>query len=184
MPVSYFAPGMYDLAGEESSGEDAAHPDDGDGCSGEKVVLNFGWIRPYKGLDLIRPCALAMPEAVFEVVGPSDDEHYLAWLRDEYVGYPNVRLRPGFVPERVIGEHFARPSVLLQPYVGGLNSGVGWLAATCRVRVVMSNGPALRELRRFLGKCGAYGFARRSAPADDAVRAVTVLRRALKERPA
>jgi len=93
---------------------------------GRRVVLFFGLLRPYKGVDLLIEAFASAPEdAVLLVVGmprlPIDD------LRDKVrrLGISSrVRFVPRFVEDREIPAYFRRADLVVLPYREAEQSGV------------------------------------------------------------
>lgn len=95
---------------------------------GRLELLFFGFIRPYKGLDLL-----------LEALERLDDrEVYLtvageAWgdptaLRQRMAAMPNVEARLEYVPDAEAAEYFARADFLVLPYRAASGSGAAALA--------------------------------------------------------
>jgi len=110
---------------------------------GRKVVLCFGLVRPYKGIDLlIEAFAAAPPEAVLLVVGrPLMPLEPLRRRARELGISERVRFVPRFVPDAEIPPYFRRADVVVLPYREAEQSGVLFTAlAFARPTVVTAIG--------------------------------------------
>jgi glycosyltransferase involved in cell wall biosynthesis len=84
------------------------------------VVLFFGLLRPYKGLDVLLEAWRGVNDAELWVVGaPRMD---IAELRA--VSPPSVRWLPRFVPDEELGAYFRRADLVVLPYREIDQSGV------------------------------------------------------------
>ncbi len=95
----------------------------------EKMLLFFGFVRPYKGLDWLLK---AMPEIVKKledcklyVVGDfgSAKEEYMA-LIDELGIKEHLVIRDGYVPDGEVEPYFAAADLCVCPYVSATQSGI------------------------------------------------------------
>lgn len=109
--------------------------------NGRPIVLFFGYVRPYKGLeDLIR----AMPavrarysEATLVVAGPFLDRAERYRGLSERLGVEDaVRLFPGYVPDDEVRALFEAAAVVALPYRSATQSGVIPQALSLGKRVV------------------------------------------------
>jgi glycosyltransferase involved in cell wall biosynthesis len=111
--------------------------------SGRKVVLSFGLVRPYKGIDLlIEAFAATPPEAVLLVVGRALMPLEPLRRRARELGISErVRFVPRFVPETEIAPYFRRADLVVLPYREADQSGVLFTAlAFARPTVVTAVG--------------------------------------------
>ncbi|MFQ5864020.1 MAG: glycosyltransferase [bacterium] len=102
------------------------------GTSGQRVILFFGYIRAYKGLDLILK---AMPEIVKElnvklaVVGEFyDHEQKYRKLIKELGIERNVLIHAEFIPNEKVSLYFCAADVVVLPYRSATQSGIVPLA--------------------------------------------------------
>ncbi|MFC1705804.1 glycosyltransferase family 4 protein [Planctomycetota bacterium] len=105
------------------------------------VLLFFGFIRPYKGLDYLlrayaRICARRQ-NVLLLIVGESwKDEREPQGLIDK-LGLRNaVRLVNRYVPNEAVEVYFKSADFLVAPYLSGTGSGVAQIAYSMRVPMV------------------------------------------------
>jgi glycosyltransferase involved in cell wall biosynthesis len=107
------------------------------------VILMFGRLEPYKGLDVL---ASAMPrvweshphaELIIAGAGPTE----FALVDD-----PRVTLRSGYIPEAEIADLFAAATVAVLPYTQASQSGVASVSLGLGVPVVASDIGGLPDL--------------------------------------
>jgi glycosyltransferase involved in cell wall biosynthesis len=96
------------------------------------VLLFFGFVRPYKGLDVLleaMPAVLAARDVTLMVVGEfwKDKERYLEQIGRLGIG-GHVRLVDEYVPNESLGQYFTAADVVVQPYRSASGSGVSQLA--------------------------------------------------------
>lgn len=96
--------------------------------SGKKVLLFFGFVRPYKGVEyLIRamPQALAQIDAHLLIVGEfwTPESHYRA-LVDDLGLTDSVTIVNRYVPNEEVPTYFAAADVVVLPYVEATQSAV------------------------------------------------------------
>jgi glycosyltransferase involved in cell wall biosynthesis len=111
--------------------------------NGRKVVLSFGLVRPYKGIDvLIEAFAATPPEAVLLVVGRAMMPLEPLRRRARELGISErVRFVTRFVSEAEIPAYFRRADVVALPYREAEQSGVLFTAlAFARPIVVTAVG--------------------------------------------
>ncbi|WP_175472189.1 MULTISPECIES: glycosyltransferase [unclassified Curtobacterium] len=134
--------GVYDGAGSRAS----ARADFGLG-EGDRAVLFFGQVRPYKGLDVL-----------FEALGRSEDRGNLVLMlagktspEDEAAiggllpdGLKTIR-HHGYVEDADVEKWFDAADVVVLPYRRILNSGSLHLAGTFGVPTILPDEPHLRS---------------------------------------
>lgn len=86
------------------------------------VMLLFGRINPYKGLDKLREIALLSPEVSFHLMGKVDArvEQSLQALRE----LPNVQIQTGYIDQDDLRKHIAASYFVILPYSSATQSGV------------------------------------------------------------
>lgn len=96
---------------------------------GEKIILFFGFIRDYKGLDLLLH-ALATPKLQemrikLLVAGEfySNEEKYLSLIRELSLE-DRIYLHTKFIPDGAVANYFNAVDVVVQPYKDATQSGV------------------------------------------------------------
>ncbi len=142
------------------------------------VILFFGYVRPYKGLqDLIdaMPGIRARVPATLVVAGPFLEPPKRFLRQAEALGVAeHVRLFPGYVPNEEVESLFATADVLALPYRSATQSGVVPLAATFGVPVVATAAGGIPEA---IGERGVI------VPPNDSPALADGLVRALREPP-
>ena len=101
-----------------------------EGLDGRRVVLFFGLVRPYKGVDLLVEAFAATPDdAVLLVVGmPRTPIEPLERRARELGVGERVRFVPRFVPDTELPAYFRRADVVVLPYREIDQSGVLYTA--------------------------------------------------------
>ncbi len=102
------------------------------GISEEKVILFFGYVRAYKGLDIV---IKAMPEILKKInvrlliVGEFyDDEGKYQRLLDELNLRENASVYADFIPNEEVNQYFCSADVVVLPYKSATQSGIVQLA--------------------------------------------------------
>lgn len=117
------------------------------GREGNVVLLNFGRIRAYKGVDdLIRAFRRGGPPGLeLEVVGYPDDLALAEALKQEAKGEPRIRLRLEEVGEEELSRLLGTCDAVVLPYRSSLTSGAAVLAAAHGRPVIAPRLGCLRE---------------------------------------
>jgi glycosyltransferase involved in cell wall biosynthesis len=122
-----------------------------------RVVLCFGLMRPYKGLDLLLDAWREIDGAELWIVGmPRMDISSL-----HATAPASVRFVPRFVPDAEMAGYFARADLLVLPYREIDQSGVAFTALGAGVPMLLSDVGGFPEL-------AATGAARTFAAGDSA----------------
>jgi glycosyltransferase involved in cell wall biosynthesis len=127
------------------------------------VVLFFGLLRPYKGLDVLLDAWDGVDGAELWIVGmPRMD---VQPLRAAAARLPRVRFMPGFVSDALVGALMRRADLAVLPYREIEQSGVAFTALGAGTPMVLSDVGGFGEI-------AATGAAELVPPADaDALRA-------------
>lgn len=158
--IEVFPHGVFDPAAVTG----AALPAELAADDGRPVVLHFGLIRPYKGVEVLLEAWRGIDDAQLWIVGmPRMD---LGALRA--VAPPGVRFVPRFVSEGELDACFTRADIVVLPYLGGDQSGVLNTALGYGVPLVASDIGGFDQIER-LG-------AGRLVPPGDAVALRAALR--------
>lgn len=121
------------------------------GIKTEKVVLFFGLIRKYKGLDqLIRSFKMIQekyPDSTLLIVGEcyEDINYYKDIITEEGIGN-NVLLVDEFIDNEDIEPYFKASDVVCLPYNSATQSGILMMAYGFNIPVVVNNVGGLPEL--------------------------------------
>jgi glycosyltransferase involved in cell wall biosynthesis len=120
-------------------------------AAGDRVVLFFGFLKPYKGLAVLLRSMPALARSVAPVKLLIAGE-----VMESAAGYErliaeldlsrDVDWRPGFVPRADVGTFFAAANVVALPYIDASSSGVLLDAYACHRPVVVSAVGGLAEL--------------------------------------
>ncbi|MFW5793234.1 MAG: glycosyltransferase family 4 protein [Bacteroidota bacterium] len=116
-----------------------------------KYILFFGFIRDYKGLDLLIK-AMAHPILAGEkikvlVAGEfySNSKYYLE-LIDNLGVKDNIILHNDFIPNEMVATWFSAADLVVQPYKDATQSGVTQVAYHFEVPMIVTNVGALPEM--------------------------------------
>lgn len=117
----------------------------------EKIILFFGFIRQYKGLDILLK---AMADARIRKAGIrllvagefyEDEKPYLDIIR-EYNLHNSVILKTAFIPDSEVRHYLSAADCVVQPYRNATQSGVTPLAYHFEKPMVVSNVGGLPAL--------------------------------------
>jgi glycosyltransferase involved in cell wall biosynthesis len=144
------------LAEESAAGASAPPPFHTD----KPVVLFFGLLRPYKGLDVLLDAWKGIEDAELWIVGMPrmDISSLLADLRS-VAAKPSVRFVPRFVSDAELPRYFRRADLVVLPYREIEQSGVLFTALAFGKPVLVSDVGGFAEL-------AAAGAARAVPPGD------------------
>jgi D-inositol-3-phosphate glycosyltransferase len=147
--------GSYDfLCAREPLTKDAARERVGV-PQGKKVILFFGLIKRYKGLEYLieafEVVRLKVKDAFLLIVGDvyagdPEGHHYYTQLIDRLRGREDVLCVASYVPVEAVGQYLSAADVVVLPYARTYQSGV-WLAAYAAGRpVVVTDTGGLSEV--------------------------------------
>lgn len=147
--ISYLPHPIYDNYGEIVSKQEA--------CnflklnSEDKIILFFGFIRKYKGLDLLLQ-AMASPALKAQnikliVAGEyyGDQEYYEKMIVDLNIG-SQVKLFPNFISNQEVKYYFGAADVVVQPYKTATQSGISQMAYHFEKPMIVTNVGGLPEI--------------------------------------
>ena len=128
-------------------------------ASDDKIILFFGFIRRYKGLDLLLKAMdderLKRMGVKLMVVGEYYDERrYYESLIGEYQQQEQVLLHTDFVPNDKVGQYFSAVDCVVLPYRSATQSGITQVAYHFSLPMIVSNVGGLPEIV----KDGEVGF--------------------------
>ncbi|MEV0892142.1 glycosyltransferase [Promicromonospora sp. NPDC050262] len=116
-------------------------------------VLQFGLIRPYKGVEgLIEAFrASSRQDLSLRVVGRPVDDTMRRAVEDRATGDPRVSLSLAFVPDDELAREVAAAQLVVLPYRELHNSGVALVALSLDRPILVPRTPASEALREEVG---------------------------------
>lgn len=145
---------VYNQFGETKSKEEALErlqiP------STRKVLLFFGLIRDYKGLDILLKSMNQLPDDYHLIIAgePYGDFQKYADLIDEYQLKARVSLYLEYIPDDEVAWYFSAADVCVLPYKSATQSGVTAVSFQFEVPVIATDVGGLKETIED-GKTGA-----------------------------
>jgi len=147
-PAAYTPHPLYDNFGPAVSGEDA--------CNhlglppGEKYILFFGFIRKYKGLDLLLE---AMSDERIRKAGIRliiageyyGDREYYEGLITRYGLQEQVKCYTDFIPNEEVRYYFSAADLVVQPYRNATQSGITQIAYHFEKPMIVTDVGGLAE---------------------------------------
>jgi len=115
-----------------------------------KIILFFGFIRPYKGLHTLldaMPKVLEKQKVTLLIVGEfwQDKQEYFDKIR--ILGLQNnVKIVGDYVPKEEVGAYFTKSDVVVLPYTSGTQSGIIQLAYNFDIPVICSDVGGFAEV--------------------------------------
>lgn len=165
---TYNAFKMRDISMEEGRKELAIAPE-------KKVLLFFGFIRPYKGLkyllDAMPSVRETIPEVQLFVVGDfanaEEKESYVNQIKANHVE-DCVAVYDGYIPDQEVEKFFAASDLVVLPYESATQSGIVQIAYGFEKPVVATNVGGLPDVVTD-GKTGYVVEAKNSAALAEAI---------------
>ncbi|MCI8402399.1 MAG: glycosyltransferase [Lachnospiraceae bacterium] len=99
----------------------------------EKMLLFFGFVRPYKGLDYLLEALPfvkgSLPDVCLWIVGDFGEarDYYLEKIKELEIENI-VRVVEGYIPDRDVEPYFAACDLVVLPYVSATQSGIAQIA--------------------------------------------------------
>lgn len=152
-PVAYTPHPIYDNYGPISSRKAALQQLGLPEGEGQRYLLFFGFIREYKGLDLLLQ-AMALPQVrslrlqlivAGEFYGP--EAPYRQMVEDLGIAEA-VIFRSSYIPKEEVGLYFAAADLVVQPYKTATQSGISQLAFHFEKPMVVTDVGGLPEIVR------------------------------------
>lgn len=112
------------------------------------VVLCFGFVRPYKGIDIVLSAMhQTTPQIHLLIAGEwwNDDPVLRAQCRDRTIA-ARIHVVDHYIPDEDVAAYFAAADVVALPYRSGSVSGVATLAASAGIPLLVSDVGALAGL--------------------------------------
>ncbi|MBL7960173.1 glycosyltransferase [bacterium] len=116
----------------------------------DKIVLFFGYVRTYKGLDLLLHAfpdvTRSIPDAKLLIVGEfyDDPKTYLSLIKELNLE-SCVKIINRFVPNEEVGKYYSAADVVVLPYRTGTQSGILNVAYGCERPVIVTDVGGLAE---------------------------------------
>ncbi|MCC6816040.1 MAG: glycosyltransferase [Saprospiraceae bacterium] len=115
----------------------------------DRIVLFFGFIRKYKGLDLLLHSIplLKTPKVKILIAGEyyEDPSIYIKILKKNNIDH-KVILHTHFIPDSMVKYYLSASDVVVQPYKNATQSGVTPLAYHFEIPMIVTNVGALSAL--------------------------------------
>jgi beta-1,4-mannosyltransferase len=124
---------------------------------GGAVLLNFGALRAYKGLEDLLAAFARLPEherGALLIAGADKDRAYAAAIRQQAAAIGGVRLDLGYIADAELPTYLAAADLVVLPYHSLLTSGILlWALSYARAVVAPAFGPVGELVRE-----GREGF--------------------------
>ncbi len=117
----------------------------------EPLLLFFGFIRPYKGLDLLLEAVSdeRFKDKKFKVVVAGewyeDSRSYYEMIKKLNIG-ERLIMKDHFIPESQVATYFSAADVVIQPYRNATQSGISALAYAYRKPLISTKVGGLAEI--------------------------------------
>lgn len=122
-------------------------------------VLQFGFLRPYKGLDVLIPVVGNMSDSIeLRIVGSPLYPAFAQELVRLAEPFPNVAIDARKFPEPELAAEVLGAGLVVLAYRRAYNSGAALFALTLRRPVLIPDSPTMRELRDEVGHDWIYLF--------------------------
>lgn len=111
-----------------------------------KVLLFFGLIRDYKGLDILIKAMSQLDESYYLLIAGEiygDDQPYRMLIED--CRNPNIVLNNKYIPDEDVKRYFSASDLCILPYKKGTQSGVQAIADSFSLPVLVSKNGGLHE---------------------------------------
>lgn len=111
-------------------------------------LLFFGFVRPYKGLDVLLEAMKLLPDVTgLDIVGDFADSSmkYRAMI-ESFNLTERVTIREGYVPDREVEKYFKRCDAVVLPYIEATQSGIAQIAFGFKKPVISTTAGGLSEV--------------------------------------
>jgi glycosyltransferase involved in cell wall biosynthesis len=150
LPLSLFSLPIYSQYGDKIKRDSALEQLKLD--LQKKYILFFGFIRKYKGLDLLLESMLedrllGEPDIHLIIAGEfyDDEERYLNLINDERIK-SRVHLFSDYIPEEDVRVFFSAADLVVQPYRTATQSGITQIAYHFGIPMIVSNVGGLPDI--------------------------------------
>jgi glycosyltransferase involved in cell wall biosynthesis len=120
------------------------------GIQSSRVLLFFGYVRAYKGLDVLIRAVAALPQEMrlhLLVVGEfyDDQQKYRSLIRE--LGLEDrISINSDYVPNEMVGRYFSASDVVMLPYISATQSGIAQIAYNFDKPVIATDVGGLAEV--------------------------------------
>lgn len=148
-PRQYYPHPLYDNFGKKISKEEAIQKLAIDPAY--SYILFFGFIRDYKGLDLLLEALtskrIQSQKIKLIIAGEfyGNEEKYMTYIRENNLE-PYIELKTSFIPNSEVYLYFCASSLVVQPYKHATQSGVTQIAYHFGVPMITTNVGGLSEM--------------------------------------
>lgn len=114
----------------------------------EKIILFFGFIRRYKGLDLLLEAMSYLKESGIKLLVAGEfyeDEKTYHHFIEKYNLSEQVILRTNYISDREVKYYFCASDVVVQPYRTATQSGITPMAYHFEIPMIVTNVGGLPE---------------------------------------
>lgn len=117
------------------------------GIKSEKVILFFGYVRPYKGLMVLIEAMKQIAGVLLLVVGEFYDEEAKYRQRVKNLNLEScIRFIADYVPNEDVTTYFSAADVIVLPYLSATQSGITQIAYNFDKPVIATNVGGLAEV--------------------------------------
>ena len=117
------------------------------GISAKKIMLFFGYVRAYKGLNVLLDAIKEIEDALLLVVGEFYDDEGTYRKKVQQLGVEsNVRFVSEYVPNEKVGIYFSAADVVVLPYLSATQSGIVQIAYNFDKPVIATDVGGLAEV--------------------------------------
>ncbi len=120
------------------------------GIRDAKVILFFGYVRPYKGLHVMIDAMKEVKKSLrvkLLVVGEFyDDEEKYRWHISDAQVRDVIDVVSDYVPNEKVGEYFSAADAVVLPYLSATQSGIAQIAYNFEKPVIATNVGGLAEV--------------------------------------
>ncbi|MBP7184039.1 MAG: glycosyltransferase family 4 protein [Saprospiraceae bacterium] len=113
------------------------------------LILFFGFIREYKGLDLLVEAVAKLKDSKYRVLIAGEyygNEAYFQKLYRTLEMEPQLYLHTDYIPNDKIKYYFSAADVVVQPYKSATQSGISQIAYHFDIPMIVSNVGALPDM--------------------------------------
>ncbi|SKB57312.1 Glycosyltransferase involved in cell wall bisynthesis [Lachnospiraceae bacterium] len=118
-----------------------------DRSSDEKIILFFGFVRPYKGLHVLIPAMAECPDVRLMIVGDfgGHKAEYEAQIKECGIG-DRTEIHDGYIPDNEVQKYFEQADAVILPYIDATQSGIAQIAFGFRKPVIATEVGGLPEV--------------------------------------